>query len=249
MDTISLKLKIWRQKNSEEKGEFKTYELKDLNSDMSFLEMLDVLNDQLEKQQEDVVTFDHDCREGICGACGVMINGKPHGGQKRTTTCQLHLRHFSDGEEVYVEPWRAKSFPVVKDLMVDRGAFDKIIKSGGYVSVRAGSAPDANSILVSKNNSDEAMDAATCIGCGACVASCKNASASLFTSAKISHLALLPQGKVEKKARVLKMTKAMDDLGFGACTNEGECEVACPKGISVSFISKMNSELLKANLP
>ena len=248
MKTISLKLKIWRQKNSNIPGKMEDYHLKDLNQEMSFLEMLDVLNDQLEKEGKDQVAFDHDCREGICGSCGIMINGKPHGGRKRTTTCQLHLRSFQDQEEVFIEPWRAGAFPVVKDLVVDRSAFDKIITAGGYVSVRAGSAPDANNIPIPKKDADLAFDAAACIGCGACVASCKNASANLFTSAKISHLSLLPQGEVERKERVVKMVSKMDEVGFGSCTNEGECEVACPKGISVSYITRMNKEFLKAAL-
>ncbi len=246
--TINLTLKIWRQKNQNTPGKIETYPLKDLNVNISFLEMLDILNDQLEAKGEEPVAFEHDCREGICGSCGIMINGKAHGGYKQTTTCQLHLRKFSDGEEIYLEPWRSRSFPVIKDLVVNRNAFDKIIKSGGYVSVRVGSAPEANSTPIPKKDADLAFGAATCIGCGACVATCKNSSASLFMAAKVSHLSLLPQGKVERKSRVLNMVKTMDDLGFGACTNEAECEVACPKGISFSYIANMNKELLKANL-
>lgn len=244
--TISLKLKIWRQNNPNSKGQLKTYEVNDINPEMSFLEMIDVLNDQLERSNGDSITIAHDCREGICGACGVMINGKPHGGYKRTTTCQLHMRHFRDGETITVEPWRAKAFPVIKDLMVDRKSLDNIIRSGGYISAKTGSSPDANSNLISKTNSDIAFDAASCIGCGACVASCKNSSAMLFVSAKVSHLNLLPQGKPESMQRVRNMTKSMDEEGFGNCTNESECEAACPKGISVSNITRLNREFVKS---
>jgi succinate dehydrogenase / fumarate reductase iron-sulfur subunit len=246
MKKISLILKVWRQKNSNNKGQIKTYYLKDLNIHMSFLEMMDVLNDQLEKKNEEPVAFSHDCREGICGACGFMINGKPHGGYKRTTTCQLHLRHFQDGETVIIEPWRANSFPVIKDLVVVRSSFDKIIEAGGYISVKTGNAPEANSIPIKKNILDTAFDAAACIGCGACVASCKNSSAMLFTAAKVSHLNLLPQGAPESMNRVRLMIDVMDKNGFGNCTNEGECEATCPKGISVENITRLNREFIKS---
>lgn len=239
-------LKVWRQKNSKDRGRFVRYELKDINHHMSFLEMLDVLNEQLLKQGEEPVAFDHDCREGICGMCGMVINGRPHGHLSRTTTCQLHMRHFKDGDEIVVEPWRANAFPVIKDLVVDRSAFDRILQSGGYVSVRTGSAPEANSIPVPKSNADQAFDAAACIGCGACVAACKNASAMLFTAAKVSHLALLPQGHPERYSRVLNMVATMDDENFGNCSNTGACEAECPKGISLSHIARMNREFIKA---
>jgi len=245
---MKLTLKIWRQKDNTQKGNFVTYPVDNVSEHMSFLEMLDVLNEQLTHKGEDMVAFDHDCREGICGACSMVINGQPHGGKYRTTTCQLHMRHFKDGETVVIEPWRAKAFPIVKDLVVDRSGFDKIMQSGGFISVNAGSAPDANAILIGKDKADIAMDAAECIGCGACVAACKNASAMLFVSAKISQLATLPQGQVEREARVKNMVAKMDELAFGNCTNTYSCEAACPKGISVNFIAKMNQEYGKALL-
>ena len=244
---MKLTLKIWRQNSQEEKGAFKTYQVEDISADVSFLEMLDILNNSLESNQEESIVFDHDCREGICGTCSLFINGQAHGPQKATTTCQLHMRSFKDGDTIYIEPWRAKAFPVVKDLMVDRSAFDKILHKGGYISVRTGSAPDAHAIPVQKECSDIAMDAAECIGCGACVAACKNASASLFVAAKVSHLVHLPQGRVEEK-RVLSMVDEMDKLGFGHCTNDGECEAACPKEISIKHISVMNRSFLKKNI-
>jgi succinate dehydrogenase / fumarate reductase, iron-sulfur subunit len=242
---MKLNLKIWRQKNTADKGGFVTYVADHISKDMSFLEMMDVLNDQLTEKGEDPVHFDHDCREGICGMCSMYINGKPHGPQQ-TTTCQLHMRSFSDGETITVEPWRAKAFPVIKDLVVNRSAFDRIIQAGGYVSVNTGGVPDANEIPIPKTIADLAMDAAQCIGCGACVAACKNASAMLFTSAKISQLALLPQGQVERKTRAEKMVAQMDEEGFGACTNTGACEAECPKGISITNIARMNREYFSA---
>ena len=242
---MKLTLKIWRQKNASDKGGFKTYPVDHVSKDMSFLEMLDVLNDQLTEKGEDPVHFDHDCREGICGMCSLYINGKPHG-PLQTTTCQLHMRSFNDGETITIEPWRAKAFPVVKDLVVNRSAFDRIIQAGGYVSVNTGGVPDANEIPIPKTIADLAMDAAQCIGCGACVAACKNASAMLFTSAKISQLALLPQGQVERKTRAEKMVAQMDEEGFGACTNTGACEAECPKGISITNIARMNREYFSA---
>ena len=245
---MNLKLRVWRQKNSETTGSFVDYEARDVSPDMSFLEMLDVVNEGLIHKGEEPIAFDHDCREGICGMCGVVINGVAHGPARATTTCQLHMRLFKDGDEITIEPWRAAAFPVIKDLVVDRGAFDRIIQSGGYVSVSTGGVPDANAIPIGKVDSDRAMDAAQCIGCGACVAACKNASAMLFVAAKVSHLGLLPQGKVEGNARVLKMVDAMDDEGFGNCTNIGSCEAVCPKEISLDFISRMNGEFLRASL-
>lgn len=242
---MRLTLKIWRQKNASDKGGFATYPVDHVSKDMSFLEMLDVLNDQLTEKGEDPVHFDHDCREGICGMCSLYINGKPHG-PLQTTTCQLHMRSFNDGETITIEPWRAKAFPVVKDLVVNRSAFDRIIQAGGYVSVNTGGVPDANEIPIPKTVADLAMDAAQCIGCGACVAACKNASAMLFTSAKISQLALLPQGQVERKTRAEKMVAQMDAEGFGACTNTGACEAECPKGISITNIARMNREYFSA---
>jgi succinate dehydrogenase / fumarate reductase iron-sulfur subunit len=242
---MKLTLKIWRQKNAADKGGFVTYMADHVSKDMSFLEMLDVLNDQLTEKGEDPVHFDHDCREGICGMCSLYINGKPHG-PLQTTTCQLHMRSFSDGETITIEPWRAKAFPVVKDLVVNRSAFDRIIQAGGYVSVNTGGVPDANEIPIPKTIADLAMDAAQCIGCGACVAACKNASAMLFTSAKVSQLALLPQGQVERKTRAEKMVAQMDAEGFGACTNTGACEAECPKGISITNIARMNREYFTA---
>lgn len=237
---LSLKLKIWRQKNSKVPGTLVDYSLEGISRDMSFLEMMDTLNATLIKKGEEPVAFDHDCREGICGSCNMVINGDPHGPDKSTTVCQLHMRRFSDGQTLVVEPWRAKAFPVVKDLVVDRSAFDRIISSGGYVSVNTGSVQDANNLPVSKEKADLAMDAASCIGCGACVAACKNASAMLFVSAKVSHLELLPQGKIEGPQRVLKMVKQMDREGFGNCTLTEACEAACPKDISVDNIVRMN---------
>jgi succinate dehydrogenase / fumarate reductase, iron-sulfur subunit len=242
---MKLTLKIWRQKNASDKGGFATYPVDHVSKDMSFLEMLDVLNEQLTEKGEDPVHFDHDCREGICGMCSLYINGKPHG-PLQTTTCQLHMRSFNDGETITIEPWRAKAFPVVKDLVVNRSAFDRIIQAGGYVSVNTGGVPDANEIPIPKTIADLAMDAAQCIGCGACVAACKNASAMLFTSAKISQLALLPQGQVERKTRAEKMVAQMDAEGFGACTNTGACEAECPKGISITNIARMNREYFSA---
>tara|TARA_Y100001970_G_scaffold120380_1_gene149199 strand:+ start:1165 stop:1917 length:753 start_codon:yes stop_codon:yes gene_type:complete len=248
MADLHLTLKIWRQKSVSEKGKFQTYEVKSLNTHMSFLEMLDVLNEQLINKNKTPVAFDHDCREGICGMCSMVINGRPHGPMGGTTTCQLHMRHFKSGDTITIEPWRAKAFPVIKDLVVDRSAFDRIIQSGGYVSVNTGSAPDGNAIPIPKNTAEEAFDAAACIGCGACVASCKNASASLFVSAKISQLALLPQGQPEKNKRVKNMVAQMDKEGFGHCTNTGACEVECPKEISVKYIRKMNIEYNISNI-
>lgn len=242
---MNLTLKIWRQKNHSDKGGFKEYKVTDISKDMSFLEMLDVLNEQLTERGEDPVHFDHDCREGICGMCSLYINGNPHG-PLQTTTCQLHMRSFNDGETITIEPWRAKAFPVVKDLVTDRSAFDRIIQAGGYVSVNTGGVPDANEIPIPKTIADMAMDAAQCIGCGACVAACKNASAMLFTSAKVSQLALLPQGQVERKTRAEKMVAQMDAEGFGACTNTGACEAECPKGISITNIARMNREYFSA---
>jgi succinate dehydrogenase / fumarate reductase iron-sulfur subunit len=244
METMKLHLKVWRQKDKNDKGRMVSYEAPNVNEHMSFLEMLDVVNEDLIKKGDDPIAFDHDCREGICGSCSMVINGVPHGPEKGTTTCQLHMRKFKDGDTVVIEPWRAKAFPVVKDLMVDRSAFDRIIQAGGYISVNTGGAPDGNALPIPKVDADLAMDAATCIGCGACVAACKNASAMLFVSAKVSHLALLPQGVVEKKERVRKMVAAMDKEGFGNCTNQYECEAACPKEISVNFITRMNREYI-----
>lgn len=244
---MNLTLKIWRQQNHADKGGFKTYTITGISEDMSFLEMLDVLNEELTEKGEDPVHFDHDCREGICGTCSLFINGRPHG-PKQTTTCQLHMRSFSDGDTITIEPWRAKSFPVLKDLMVDRGAFDRIIQAGGYVSVNTGGVPDANEIPIPKVIADEAFDAATCIACGACVAACKNASAMLFVSAKISQLALLPQGQVERRERAEKMIAQMDAEGFGACSNTGACSAECPKGIKQSNIARMNREYYAASV-
>jgi len=244
---MKITLKVWRQQNADTKGSFKTYQLDNVSTDMSFLEMFDVLNHDLIKKGEDPVAFDHDCREGICGMCSMYINGRPHGPQQ-TTTCQLHMRTFKDGETITVEPWRAKAFPVLKDLIVDRTAFDRIQQAGGYISVNTGGVPDANEIPIPKLEADKAFDAATCIGCGACVAACKNASAMLFVSAKVSQLALLPQGKPERKTRVEKMVAQMDAEGFGSCTNTLACEAECPKGISVSNIARMNREFFSAKL-
>ena len=245
---MKLTLHVWRQKSAHHAGQMVRYEHTSVNPHMSFLEMLDVLNEELVAKGEEPVAFDHDCREGICGSCGFMINGVAHGPEPATTVCQLHMRHFKEGEVLYLEPWRAKAFPVVKDLVVDRSAFDRVIAAGGYVSVGTGSAPDANTILVPKENADLAMDAAACIGCGACVAACKNASAMLFVGAKVSQMALLPQGQPERNRRVLAMVHAMDEEGFGNCTNESECEAACPKEISVANIARLNREHLRASL-
>lgn len=243
---MDLKLKVWRQKDSRSKGKFETYQAKDVSTHMSFLEMLDVVNEDLIQKNEEPIAFDHDCREGICGSCSLMINGSPHGPDKGTTVCQLHMRRFQDGQTIVIEPWRAKAFPVIKDLIVDRNALDKIIQAGGYVSVSTGSAPEANNIPISKLAADSAMDAAACIGCGACVAACPNASAMLFVGAKVSQLAMLPQGQVERERRVKAMVRTMDE-NFGNCTNHYECEAACPKEISVQFIAKMNREYIKAS--
>ena len=245
---MKIHLKVWRQKNNKTKGKIENHTLENVSEDMSFLEMLDMLNEKIVKEGGDPVAFDHDCREGICGMCSLMINGNAHGPEALTTTCQLHMRKYKDGDTITIEPWRAKAFPVLKDLMVDRTAFDDIIAEGGYVSVRTGSAVDANSIPIPKLNADLAMDAAACIGCGACVASCKNASAMLFTSAKVSQLALLPQGQPEAEKRAQAMVNKMDELGFGNCTNEAECEASCPKGISIDNIARMNREYLKSSI-
>ncbi len=242
---MNLTLKVWRQKNANSKGELKTYHVKDISPDMSFLEMFDVLNEELLLKGEDPIAFDHDCREGICGMCSMYINGHPHG-PEQTTTCQLHMRSFKDGDTIVVEPWRAKAFPVVKDLVVDRSAFDRIIQAGGYISVNTGNAPDANEIPISKEVADAAFNAATCIGCGACVAACKNASAMLFVSAKVAQLSMLPQGQIERKRRVEQMVAKMDEEGFGACTNTGACAAECPKEISLANIAILNREYLIA---
>jgi succinate dehydrogenase / fumarate reductase iron-sulfur subunit len=245
---MNLTLKVWRQKNANLPGRFETYEAKDVSEDMSFLEMLDVVNEGIIQRGEEPIAFDSDCREGICGTCSLVINGIPHGGHKGTAACQLHMRRFHDGQTITVEPWRAKAFPLVRDLVVNRSAFDRIIQAGGFVSVNTGGTPDGNAIPVPKTDSDLAMDAAACIGCGACVAACKNASAMLFVAAKISHLNLLPQGKAEKDRRALNMVKQMDAEGFGNCTVTGSCEAVCPKEISLSFIAKMNRDYALAAL-
>lgn len=246
---MNVNLKIWRQADKNSAGKMVSYPLSDISPDMSFLEMLDVLNEQLINNGEDPVAFDHDCREGICGMCSLYINGEAHGPDRLITTCQLHMRKFKDGETIHIEPWRAQAFPVIKDLVVDRNAFDRIMAAGGFVSTNtSGNTQDANAIPIPKADADKAFDAATCIGCGACVASCKNASAMLFVSAKVSQLALLPQGKVEAKQRVLNMVHQMDEEGFGNCTNTGACEVECPKGISIENIARMNREFLSASL-
>jgi succinate dehydrogenase / fumarate reductase iron-sulfur subunit len=246
---MKLNLKIWRQKNKDTKGKIHDYELEGVEEDMSFLEMLDFLNNKLLNDGQEPVAFDHDCREGICGSCSLFINGIAHGPERGTTTCQLHMRKFKDGQTVYVEPFRAKAFPVIKDLIVDRSSFDRIQQAGGYISVNtSGNTQDANSIPIPKQNADEAFNSATCIGCGACVASCKNSSAMLFTSAKVSQFSLLPQGQVEREDRALNMVNQMDLEGFGACTNTGACEAQCPKGISVKNIARMNREFLMANI-
>ncbi len=246
---MNLTLKIWRQKSAQDKGKMVDYQISDVSGDMSFLEMLDVLNEDLNNKGEDPVAFDHDCREGICGMCSLFINGEAHGPDRGVTTCQLHMRKFKDGDTIYIEPFRAKAFPVIKDLVVDRTSFDRIQQAGGFISVNtSGNTQDANAIPIQKHNADMAFDAATCIGCGACVASCKNASAMLFVSAKVSQFALLPQGRVEATDRVLNMVKKMDEEGFGNCTNTGACEVECPKGISLENIARMNREYLFASL-
>ncbi|MBR5159411.1 MAG: succinate dehydrogenase/fumarate reductase iron-sulfur subunit [Bacteroidaceae bacterium] len=245
---ISFKLKIWRQRGPKEKGQFKVYEMKDIPTDTSFLEMLDILNEQLINAGEEPVVFDHDCREGICGMCSLYINGHPHGPATGATTCQLYMRRFKDGETITVEPWRSAGFPVIRDLMVDRRAYDKIMQAGGYVSINTGGVPDANAIPISKEKADLAMDAASCIGCGACVAACKNGSAMLFVSAKVSQLALLPQGQVEAARRAKAMLSKMDELGFGNCTNTRACEAECPKCISISNIARLNREFITAKL-
>ena len=245
--TISLTLKIWRQKGPDDKGRLQTYPAEEISTDMSFLEMLDVLNEKLTLEGHEPISFDHDCREGICGMCGAVVNGRPHGPEKETTLCQLHMRHFSDGDTIYIEPWRARAFPIIKDLVVDRSAFDTIIQAGGFISVNTGGVPDANAIPVPQDAAEKAMDAAACIGCGACVAACPNAAAMLFTGAKISHLALLPQGRPEAAKRAINMLRTMDELGFGNCTNERECEAECPKEISIVNIARMNREFLKAS--
>jgi succinate dehydrogenase / fumarate reductase iron-sulfur subunit len=245
---MNLTLRIWRQKNATSPGAFATYQVKNVSPDTSFLEMLDVLNEGLMLEGKEPVAFDHDCREGICGMCGLVISGAAHGPRRATTTCQLHMRTFRDGETLTIEPWRAKPFPVLKDLVVDRSALDRIIQAGGFVSVPTGSAVDANAILVPKEDAELAMDAAACIGCGACVAACPNASAMLFTAAKVSHLVLLPQGKPERSTRAMKMVAQMDAEGFGTCTNHGECEAACPKEIGLANIARLNREYLRASL-
>ena len=246
--SLNLTLKIWRQAAPKAKGKFESYKISGISTDCSFLEMLDILNEQLINEGKEPVAFDHDCREGICGMCSLYINGRPHGPDDDVTTCQLHMRKFKDGETITIEPWRSGAFPVIKDLIVDRKAFDKIIQAGGYISANTGGTQDANAILIPHDDAEEAMDAAACIGCGACVASCKNASAMLFVSAKVSQFAMLPQGKVESAKRAKAMIAKMDELGFGGCTNTGACEAECPKSISISHIARLNREYLCANL-
>lgn len=243
---MNLTLYVWRQRGPNDNGRLVRYEARDIAPDMSFLEMLDAVNERLIKQGEDPIAFDHDCREGICGACSQVIDGIPHGPRQKTTVCQLHMRHFKDGDSIYIEPFRARAFPVIKDLIVDRSGLDKIIQAGGYISVHTGSAPDANAVLIQKKDAEAAMDAAECIGCGACVAACPNGSAMLFTAAKVNHLALLPQGRIEASKRVCMMTKEMLRQGFGNCSNHYECQAACPKGIKTRFIAKLNREFIKA---
>ena len=245
---MNLTLKVWRQQNPNEKGRFETYQVQDVSSEMSFLEMFDVLNERLIREGKDPIAFDHDCREGICGSCSMHINGRPHGPWHATTVCQLHMRAFKSGDTIVVEPWRANAFPVIKDLVVSRAAFDRIIQAGGYVSVNTGNAVDGNAIPIDKDKADDAFAAASCIGCGACVAACKNSSAMLFVSAKVAHLALLPQGQPERRSRALNMIAQMDKEGFGACTNTGACEAVCPKEISMANIARLNLEYLQAGL-
>ena len=245
---MDLKLKIWRQKNAKDKGRFETYEVKGISPDSSFLEMLDILNDQLVQEKKEPVAFDHDCREGICGMCSLYINGHAHGPDTEITTCQLHMRKFKDGDTITIEPWRSAAFPVIKDLVVDRYAFDKILQAGGFISVNTGGVPDGNAIPIPKPKADESMDAASCIGCGACVATCKNGSAMLFVSARVSSLALLPQGKIEGASRAKAMVAKMDELGFGGCTNTQACEMECPKLVSITHIARLNREFLAAKL-
>lgn len=245
---MKLTLHVWRQTSPSDTGRFERYEANEVSEHMSFLEMLDVVNENITQQGGEPIAFEHDCREGICGSCGMMINGVPHGPRSMTTACQLHMRSFKDGDEVWIEPWRASAFPVIKDLVVDRSPFDAIIAAGGYISVRTGSAPDGNSVQIAKADADEAFDAATCIGCGACVAACPNASGMLFTAAKVTHLGRLPQGQNERWDRVLNMVEAHDEAGFGNCTNHGACQIACPKGISVDYIAQLNRDLVRATL-
>jgi succinate dehydrogenase / fumarate reductase, iron-sulfur subunit len=245
---MNLNLRVWRQKNSQAEGKLENYQVKNISSEMSFLEMIDVLNEDLIETGKEPIVFDHDCREGICGMCSMYINGRAHGPWKGNTTCQLHMREYKDGDTITIEPWRANGFPVVKDLMVDRSAFDRIIQAGGYISVNTGNAVDANSLPINKDDADEAFYSAACIGCGACVAACKNSSAMLFVSAKVSQLSMLPQGQPERKSRVLNMVAQMDKEGFGSCTNTGACEAECPKEISITNIARLNSEYLRASL-
>ena len=247
-EPLNITLKVWRQAGEKQRGRLETYPANDISPDMSFLEMLDVVNERLTIDGKEPIAFDHDCREGICGCCGAVINGRPHGPEKETTLCQLHMRHFSNGDTIVIEPWRARAFKIIKDLVVDRGALDKIIQAGGYISTNTGGAPDANALPVPPEAAESAFDAAACIGCGACVAACPNASAMLFTGAKISHLALLPQGRPEAAKRALSMIRVMDELGFGNCSNERECEAECPKNISIINIARMNREFIKASL-
>ncbi len=244
--SINIKVKVWRQAGPKVKGMFETYELNNISTDASFLEMIDILNEKLVQEHKEPIAFDHDCREGICGMCSLYINGHPHGPDQAITTCQLHMRKFHDGETITIEPWRSRAFPVIKDLIVDRNAYDKIMQAGGYVNVNTGGIPDANAIPIPKPVADEAMDAASCIGCGACAAACKNGSAMLFVAAKVSQLALLPQGKIEKAARAKAMVAKMDELGFGNCTNTGACEVECPKSVSITHIARLNREYIGA---
>jgi len=246
--TLNLTLKVWRQNRGEKKGRLETYYAKDISADMSFLEMLDVVNEDLTKNHKEPIAFDHDCREGICGMCGAVVNGRAHGHEKETTLCQLHMRHFSDGDTIVIEPWRSRAFPLIKDLIVDRSALDKIISAGGYISVNTGGAPDANALPIAREVAETAFNAAACIGCGACVAACPNASAMLFVSAKVSQFALLPQGRPEAAKRVQAMVRQMDACGFGNCSNETECEVECPKGISIVNIARLNREFFKSEL-
>lgn len=246
--TININVKVWRQSSPKAKGRFEIYSLKDISTDSSFLEMMDVMNEQLIAEGKEPVAFDHDCREGICGMCSLYINGRAHGPDEEVTTCQMHMRMFKDGSTITIEPWRAGGFPIIKDLMVDRNAYEKILQAGGFVSVNTGGVPDANAIAIPKEDAEESMDAASCIGCGACAATCKNSSAMLFVAAKVSQLALLPQGKVEASRRAKNMVATMDSLGFGGCTNTGACEVECPKGISIAHIARLNREYLVANL-